>query len=94
MTLEIITRQDMECFKNEILQEMRALFQSGVERKSWLKSSDVRKILNCSAGTLQNLRVTGVLRSTKVGGTLYYDYSEVVKILDGNKKSPEFTHTK
>jgi hypothetical protein len=38
------------------------------QSKQWLKSVDVRKMLNISPGTLQNLRINGTLRYTKIGG--------------------------
>jgi hypothetical protein len=42
-------------------------------------------MLNISPGTLQHLRVSRVLPFTKIGGLVYYDYSEVLKVLDKNK---------
>jgi hypothetical protein len=38
----------------------------------WLKSSEVRKLLKISSGTLQNLRINGTLNFYKIGGILYY----------------------
>jgi hypothetical protein len=45
------------------------------------------KLLNCSPGTLQNLRINGTLPFTKMGGTIYYLYSDVVKVLTNNKQN-------
>jgi hypothetical protein len=36
--------------------------------KKWLKSSEVKKMLGISPGTLQNLRINGMLPFTKIGG--------------------------
>ncbi|PZR26806.1 MAG: DNA-binding protein, partial [Azospira oryzae] len=50
----------------------------------WLRSSEVRKILHVSPGTLQNMRTNGSLRFSKVGGIVYYKYDDVVKMLESN----------
>lgn len=91
MNLEILTKNDLAEFKNEIISEIKKLLQNSTEQKDWLKSDDVRKILKCSPGTLQHLRIIGVLPYTKVGGTMYYSYSDVTKALSRNKKNIAFT---
>ncbi len=87
MNLEILTREDMKNFKLELLEEIRRIIQPASEQKEWLKSSDVMKILNCSTGTLQNLRINGTLPFTKMGGTIYYAHSDVMKVLNRNKRN-------
>jgi len=86
MYLEIVTKQDLSNLKNEILLELRAIVKSAPIEKEWLKSSDVRRILNCSPGTLQNLRVNGKLPFSKVGGTMYYKLSDVKTLLDDSNR--------
>ena len=51
--------------------------------KKWLKSYEVKKILNISTGTLQNLRSNGTLPHTKIGGLIYYDAELINKVLAG-----------
>ena len=87
MQLELVTKQDFQDLKNELLDEIRSIFSPGQEKKEWLKSNDVMKLLNCSPGTLQNLRINGTLPFTKMGGTIYYAYSDVTKVLNGNKRN-------
>jgi hypothetical protein len=87
MHIEVLTREDMKIFKTELLEEIRRIIQPQVEHKEWLKSADVMKIFNCSPGTLQNLRINGSLPFTKMGGTIYYAYSDVIKVLNGNKRN-------
>jgi hypothetical protein len=87
MNLEILTREDMKIFKIELLEEIKRIIQPASEQKEWIKSSEVMKILDCSPGTLQNLRINGTLPFTKMGGTIYYAYSDVVKVLNGNKRN-------
>ncbi|MBO6533302.1 MAG: DNA-binding protein, partial [Muricauda sp.] len=38
-----------------------------------------------SPGTLQNLRINGTLPYTKIGGVLYYEYHEIMGVLEQNK---------
>ncbi len=87
MHLEIITKDDLKALKQEIITELKTILGGKTEQKKWLKSADVRELLNISAGTLQNLRVNGTLPYTKMGKTLYYEYSDVVNILNQNKSA-------
>uniref|UniRef100_UPI00404892CE helix-turn-helix domain-containing protein n=1 Tax=Roseivirga sp. TaxID=1964215 RepID=UPI00404892CE len=50
-----------------------------------MKSYEVRKLLDISPGTLQNLRVNGTLPFTKIGGVIYYDYTDIQSMLQSNK---------
>jgi hypothetical protein len=81
---QLITVEDLEAFKRELLLEIRRLLQelSGQAVKKWLKSSEVRKLLGISSGTLQNLRINGTLPFTKIGGIAYYSYDDIAKLLD------------
>jgi hypothetical protein len=87
MQLELITRDDIKNLKSEIIEEIRRMIQPQTENKEWLKSADVRKLLNCSPGTLQNLRINGTLPFTKMGGTIYYANSDVTNVLNSNKRN-------
>lgn len=85
MNVELITKEDLNNLKTEMLSEIRQLLKSGeLENRKWLKSADVRKLLNISAGTLQNLRINGTLRYTKIGGMMYYKMEDITTLLEGN----------
>jgi hypothetical protein len=85
MEIELITKHDLQQFKVELLNDLKALMKpSGEANKEWLKSSEVRKLLKISSATLVTLRVNGTLRYTKLGGMLYYRYSDIVKVLESN----------
>jgi hypothetical protein len=87
MNVELITREDLREFKNELLIELKQIMQPGQgQSKKWLKSSEVRKMLNISPGTLQNLRINGTLRFTRIGSIMYYKLEDINKILEGNGK--------
>mgnify|MGYP006177816845 FL=1 len=87
MTLEILTKEDLYQFKNELLADIKKIIKSedNVTSKKWLKSKEVIKLLNISPGTLQNLRINGTLTYTKIGGTLFYDNADIDKLLNTNK---------
>lgn len=87
MPAQILTTDDLYSFKIELIEDLKKLFKetSGQTDKKWLKSSEVRKLLGISPGTLQNLRVKGALPFTKIGGVIYYDSADIQKMLNANK---------
>lgn len=91
MNVDLITRDDLEKFKKELLEEIKRYQQyprkKGEQTHVWLKSYEVRKLLNISAGTLQNLRLNGTLPYNKIGGLMYYRYDDIQKLMDGVSNS-------
>jgi hypothetical protein len=88
MNVEIITREELIEFRNLLLNDLKEIINSKPQQtKQWLKSNEVRKLLNISPGTLQNLRINGTLSYTKIGGIMYYNHSDIDKLLDRNKVS-------
>ncbi|SFB96387.1 Helix-turn-helix domain-containing protein [Flagellimonas taeanensis] len=87
MGATIITTEDLREFKMELLEDFKELLQkeNGQVNKKWLKSNEVRELLGISPGTLQNLRINGTLPYTKIGGVLYYEYQEIMEVLERNK---------
>jgi hypothetical protein len=86
MAIEVITREDLNEFRSLLLNDLKEIFQSNPQQtKQWLKSNEVRKLLNISPGTLQNLRINGTITYTKIGGILYYSNSDLEKVLETNK---------
>jgi len=92
MAATIITTEDLREFKMELLDDIKQLLnnQSGHTFKKWLKSPEVKELLGISSGTLQNLRINGTLPYTKVGGVLYYDYEEIMTVMEKNKIHNKF----
>ena len=82
---QVVTKRDLLNFGNALLHEIQSGKPAAEEPTQWLKSSEVRKLLKISPGTLQNLRINGTLTYTKVGGIMYYDNSDIEKLLNGNK---------
>lgn len=90
MAVEIITREDLEEFRIELVAEIAKLLKSGAKEsdKRWHKTSEVKKMLGISSGTLQNLRVNGTLPYTKIGGVLYYDRRDIEYMLEQKQERP------
>ncbi len=84
---QLITLGDLEQFKTELINQLTQIIQQPHrgQAKSWLKSSEVRKMLGVSPGTLQNLRVNGTLPFSKIGGIVYYKQDDILRVLEGSK---------
>ncbi len=82
MKVDLITKEDLADFKMQLIGELKTLLapQSTVQKK-WLRSAEVRKMLNVSPGTLQNLRINGTLPFTKVGSISYYELTDIEKMM-------------
>lgn len=95
MAVQIITIEDLNEFRNLLLNDLKEIINSKPQQsKQWLKSNEVRKLLNISPGTLQNLRINGTLSYTKIGGIMYYNHVDIDKLLNGNKVNTLPTHFK
>ncbi|WP_313266871.1 helix-turn-helix domain-containing protein [Epilithonimonas vandammei] len=82
MIVNLITKEDLQEFRTELLEDLQNLFQIKIsQQKLWLRSSEVKALLKISSGTLQNLRSNGNLSYTRVGGTLYYNYKDIEEML-------------
>ncbi len=84
MPKEIITPDDLERFRLQLLEDIKALIVKQLPiatHKEWLRSAEVRKLLGISHGTLQNLRATGTLPYRKIGGIIYYRFGDIQRLL-------------
>lgn len=92
MAIEIITLEDLNEFRSLLLNDLKEMLLAKPEQtKQWLKSNEVRKLLNISAGTLQTLRINGTITYTKIGGILYYSSADLDKLLEANKVDASVT---
>ena len=85
---QLVTLADLEKFRTMLMMDIKLLLEGnlGKSAKRWLKSYEVRKMLNISGGTLQTLRNNGKLPYTRIGGLIYYDATEIDGILTNLKK--------
>lgn len=78
---QVVTKRDLLNFGNALLHEIQSGKPAAEEPAQWLKSSEVRKLLKISPGTLQNLRINGTLNFTRIGSIIYYKYEDILKVL-------------
>jgi hypothetical protein len=82
MNIEVVTKEDLQNFRQQLLNDLKSLLSIKTnENNEWLRSSEVRKLLKISPGTLQNLRVTGTLKPVKIGGILFYKGADIDNLL-------------
>ena len=92
MAIEVITREDLNEFRALLLNDLKEIFKMQPQQnKQWLKSKEVRNLLNISPGTLQTLRINKTLSYTKIGGIIYYANQDIERLLEQNKVSSERT---
>ena len=86
MAIEVITKDDLQQFRTQLLNDIRQLLEPSNSKpvKLWLKNSELKKLLNISSNTIQRLRITGKLPSSKVGGIHYYRYEDIERLLNTN----------
>ena len=87
MPTTIITTEDLNQFKEELLSEIKAFLikYEKVNVDRWIKSSTVMDKLEISPGTLQNFRINETLPYSKLGGIIYYDEEKINEILENNE---------
>ncbi|MGN7722268.1 helix-turn-helix domain-containing protein [Chitinophaga sp. 22620] len=83
MAAEIITHEDLQLFKEELVSEIRNLLnaQPPPTAKKWIKSYQVRQMLGISSGTLQTMRNKGAIPFSKMGGLILYDYEAILALM-------------
>jgi len=86
MSVEIITKEDLHIFKQQLLREIKAMLDeihtSPTEDIKGYKTADVRNMLGCCYNTLTALRIKKKIRAKKILGTWYYNKQDVRKLLD------------
>ena len=86
---QLVTLADLEEFRVKLMMDIKLMLEGHMNKpvKRWLKSHEVKKLLNISGGTLQTLRNKGKLPYTRIGGLIYYDAVEIDHILIDPKKA-------
>lgn len=90
MPAEILTTDDLQKFKQEMITEIKHLISDLAAlkpaEKKFLKNLELQERLDMSSASLQNLRNARVLPYTKLGGTIYYDWDDVIQLMNKFKK--------
>ena len=50
--------------------------------KKIMRSADVRQMLNISDSTLQSMRISGAIKASKIDGTWFYYYDDIIEALE------------
>lgn len=91
MEINLVTKEDLAIFKQEIVAAIELALNKSAEnslaKKQWLRSSDVRKLLGISPGTIQTLRINGTLQYRKIGGSMFYHLNDIEKMLEGGNQN-------
>ena len=82
---DLITKADLEQLKTEIKDVIVSLIDDKLSKNKWLKSNEVQKMLGVSNSTVRSLRLKGVLPHSKIGGSIYYNYLDIINVLEENK---------
>lgn len=83
---ELATKEDLRQFSLLLLDKIQIMMYENTNKQSesaspeWLKSKAVRKLLDISAGSVQNLRMTQKVRFKKVLGSYYYNKEDLLKL--------------
>lgn len=83
----LVTVQDLQKMKEEIISQISLMTDKATSQKEWLRSAEVMEMLSISTGTLQNLRINDEIPYTRIGGTLYYERKAILKVLNDNKRA-------
>lgn len=85
---QLVTVSDLDRVKSEILIAVRQMLLENKlqSSKQWLKSYEVKKLLNISTGTLHTLRINGTLPFSRIGRLIYYNVDVVNNILEERQK--------
>lgn len=90
MTVELITKEDLEEFRQLMLKDLKLLLTKRTEEpQKYLKSYQVKNMLKISGGTLHTLRANGTLKFTRIGHIIYYNYEDIMQLIEGTGKKPK-----
>jgi hypothetical protein len=83
---QLVTLADLRSVRDELLAAIaRTRGSSPDTAKKWLKSSEVRKLLNISPGKLLALRANRQLAFVRLGGVIYYDKNDIEAMIQKAK---------
>lgn len=98
---ERLTKDDLRQFRLLLLNDIRKILETKNKEDSknselegffpgWLKSQKVRKMMDMSPGTLQNLRITGKVGFKKIMGSYYYNKADLQNLFSNEGKENSF----
>ena len=92
MIVELLTKEDFKALDEKMDKILEVLSsKKNSEAGEWLKSAEVKAILNCSDATLKNYRDSGSLPYSKIEGTYYYSVKSVSAMLEQNSQKNQIS---
>jgi len=89
MPANIITTDDLREFKTELIEQLKDIIgasQGTAGQKRFLKTSELQEALGLSPSTIHQLRYMRILPYTKVNGVIFFDWEDIVAMMQKNKK--------
>lgn len=87
MEVQLLQKNDLQMFKNELIEEFKLLFNPGAcqeDKKDWLTNAETQKLLSISRTKLYQLRKEGELPYSTIGGRVYYRLEDINNLLNKN----------
>ena len=84
-----MTKEDINLFKQEMLDAFRTIVEQELKPRvyrKWIKTYQLKEMLDLSDTTLQTMRNSGVIPYTLLGGLAFYDYEEILQLMEKNKQ--------
>lgn len=70
-------------YHEKLIEEIKKMLSIQDNNKEWLRSSEVRKMLKISNGTLQTLRIKGLISFKKINGIIFYSKQGIEDMMEG-----------
>lgn len=95
MHISIVTQEELLALKEDIIESLEVKLNELLSTNSQtpeivlLKSHQVQRLLGISPGTLQNMRVNRTIPFSKVGGIIFYEKHEILRLIQDNKMNSQ-----
>lgn len=83
----LLTKDDLRQLRILIVNDIKEFLEIEIKKtpeddlnSEWLRSKSVRKFLDISPGTLQNLRISGKIQFKQIMGSYYYKKSDLINM--------------
>ena len=83
----MLTKDDLRQLRILIVNDIKDFLEIEIKKtyeddlnSEWLRSKSVRKFLDISPGTLQNLRISGKIQFKQIMGSYYYKKSDLINM--------------
>ena len=84
MNIELLTKEDLKALDAK-LEALMAQINGNNHSSKWIRATDAKELLGISSSKLQSLRINGTVSYSSFGGMYYYDYEEILKLLEKNR---------